>query len=224
MFLVAEGAKAQQCLSRDATLHVYGAKQRALAARATSKKAKAAIANTDVRPPKTALYNTVSMTDCKKVATRFAIELATLHEDGFVIQSADGSCFDGAAFRQCDPRSRTQRWGIDVAFAGRGGAQYMLHRWQSQNECLLAKGGKVAVGACSGGAARAWSVDVAGGKITSNGGKSCLQRNVDGTVLLGKCKAGAEPIAIGTFATPDPEPEPQQQQALPNTYQNQYRG
>lgn len=120
-----------------------------------------------------------------------------VHEVGFHLKTADGSCFDGTRFRSCSS-STTKLFGIGVKYVG-GKAQRYFFDFGKRQECLVA-GGKAGVmmGKCSAGAAMGWSLEDGQMKYKN---KKCLARLGDDTGAMAPCHESSEHIAMDVPAT-----------------------
>lgn len=137
--------------------------------------------------------NSASLQSCKKGEfVPLLYHPTAVHENGFYIKAADGTCFDGEKFRSCEgTHSNRLLWGVGVKYVWGEAQRYFFgFHPQERNLCLVRKGSKVAKGSCDDSAALQWGLN--GGRLTTANGKMCVARKTDNTALLVKCSEGAE--------------------------------
>lgn len=141
--------------------------------------------------------NSVSVQSCKKGEfIPLVYHPTAVHENGFYIKSADGSCFDGSKFRACEGAGASKLlWGAGVRFVWGEARRYFFNfNLQERNKCIVTRGGKVEKGLCSDKAALNWAL--AAGQLTANGGSKCGQRRTDDTAVLTKCRDSYEYLSM----------------------------
>lgn len=121
-----------------------------------------------------------------------------VHENGFYLKSADGSCFDGSTFRSCTGSgSGSLLWGVGVKYNLWGEAQQYLFGFSKKDKsCLVrGKGGRsVQKGDCDSTAALGWALY--DGKLTSIQQKTCVARSDNDAAIMLSCKTGSEYISM----------------------------
>eukprot|EP00981_Chlorochromonas_danica_P004592 scaffold917_cov168-Ochromonas_danica.AAC.10 len=144
------------------------------------------------------LKNSVSLGNCQKGDfTPLVYHPTAVHENGFYLKAADGSCFDGSRFRSCSSSSHANKllWGMGVKYVGGEAKKYFFHFAPSErSNCLVAKGSKTEVGSCTSSQALGWAV--ADGQLSFKHGQQCVARNPDDTASLVKCSKGSEYISL----------------------------
>ena len=101
------------------------------------------------------------------------------------------SCFDGTRFAECASDDPSQRWGVFVQSLRNGGELVVFReavgegrRGGGARDCLVRKGGRLAVGKC-GANAEGWSL--AGGELRGDKRRLCVTRGKEGAAAVGKC-------------------------------------
>jgi hypothetical protein len=139
--------------------------------------------------------NSISTQSCKK--GEFAplkYVNSHVHDKGYLLKAADGTCFDGNRFRICDGTGqRTLYWGVGIKFLWGKSNRYMFNFSPTeQNYCLVGKGSGVSRGACKDSGALGWSLE--NGQLTK--GKMCVARLPDNNAVMAKCSEAFEHITL----------------------------
>ena len=142
--------------------------------------------------------NSVSVQSCSKNEFLPLVYHPTaVHENGFYLKAADGTCFDGSKFRSCDGAgSNKLLWGIGVRYVWGESKRYLFSfHVQDRSNCLLGHGSHVEKGPCKENAAVTWSLSQ--GQLTyGTGSKKCLARHTDDTAVLVSCNQAFEYITL----------------------------
>lgn len=119
-----------------------------------------------------------------------------VHENGFYLKGADGSCFDGAQFRSCEGAGASRLlWGVGVKYVwGEAKRYFFSFNANERDKCLVAHGAKVEKGQCSDSGALNWALS--GGQLTMNNGQKCVARKADNTAVMASCKANYEFVSM----------------------------
>lgn len=141
--------------------------------------------------------SSISLDICNKGDTLPLLYHPTsVHENGFYLKSADGSCFDGSKFRSCSGAgSGGLLWGVGVKYIWGEAKQYLFSFSKKEKSCVVKKGSKVEKGDCStSGALVGWGLH--DGRLSVQNGKLCAVRKSDDTVNLLACNEGSEYVSI----------------------------
>jgi len=137
--------------------------------------------------------NSVHTTSCKTAYTPLQIVETAIHDAGFFLEAADGTCFDGARFRMCDTNDLTLLWGIGVQFDKKGNGMRSLFRFYEANKCLVQGKKGLAVGDCADAGAFGWGLK--DGRL-SRDNRDCVHRGRDNAAGVGRCTSGFEYISL----------------------------
>jgi hypothetical protein len=141
--------------------------------------------------------NSMSLQNCKDGEfIPLVYHPTSVHEAGFYLKAADGTCFDGSKFRTCTGRgSESLLWGIGVKYIGGKANRYFFNfSPEERGKCIVARGSKVEKGLCTANGALRWGL--ADGKLSAGNGKMCLARNADDTGVMVKCSDANEFIVM----------------------------
>lgn len=134
--------------------------------------------------------NSVSLQSCSKGPSMPLFYHPTaVHEVGFYIKSADGACFDGSKFRNCESGASKLLWGVGIKYSW-GEANRYFFNFYDRSQCIVAIGGKVEKGDCRHPGARKWALQ--DGRMYYNDGKKCIARLTDDSAVLTKCSSAYE--------------------------------
>mmetsp|Transcript_34541 Transcript_34541/g.35210 ORF Transcript_34541/g.35210 Transcript_34541/m.35210 type:complete len:290 (-) Transcript_34541:197-1066(-) len=134
--------------------------------------------------------NSASFQSCKKgVAIPLLYHPTAVHELGFFIKSADGGCFDGNKYKDCDIGTGKLLWGVGIKYVW-GSANRYFFNYYDRSQCIVAKGNKVEKGDCRHPGALKWGL--IDGKLSYNNGKKCVSRLADDSAVLTKCTSSYE--------------------------------
>jgi hypothetical protein len=150
-----------------------------------------------VRGKKT-FKNSVSVQSCSKNEFLPLIYHPTaVHENGFYIKAADGTCFDGAKFRSCEGAgSNKLLWGVGIRYIwGEAKRYFFSFHVQDRSNCLLSSGSSVEKGPCKDRGSSTWSL--AQGQLTfGTSASKCLARRTDDTAVLAPCSQASEYVTL----------------------------
>jgi hypothetical protein len=141
--------------------------------------------------------NSLSLQNCNKGEfVPLVYHPTAVHENGFLLKAADGTCFDGNKFRPCNSKDYTvNMWGVGIRYLWSGeSARYFYNTYGDRGTCLVSHGFKVEKGLCSDAGALNWGLS--NGQLTANNGKHCVARLADDTAVLAKCSEAHEFIAM----------------------------
>lgn len=139
--------------------------------------------------------NSVSLTPCNKGNKVDYLPLTyvstAVHENGFYIKAADGTCFDGSHFRPCSSGSNKLLFGLGLKYIWGEPQKYFFHFAPSErSNCVVTSGNQVEMGACSDSHALSWGLDH--GRFSFQHGKQCVVRNHLNKAYLARCSDGSE--------------------------------
>jgi hypothetical protein len=123
----------------------------------------------------------------------FRIAESNYHNYGFWLKTSDDKCFNGESFATCDRSSRQQSWGWGFKVEKNGDINSYLYLWNDKSQCLLNDRGVSKVGPCdsySYRTPRQW--ELKHGKLSSNSGRDCVVRSLQGDAHIVKCTVGFE--------------------------------
>lgn len=141
--------------------------------------------------------NSASVQSCKKKEFLPLVYHPTaVHENGFYLKSADGSCFDGSSFRACEGAgSKSLFWGVGIKYIwGQANRYFFNFNPSERNLCIVHSGGKVAKQECTKGGAYQWGLR--DGQLSANNGKICVARLADNTAVMAKCSEASEYVTM----------------------------
>lgn len=142
--------------------------------------------------------NSISVQACSKGEFIPLIYHPTaVHENGFYIKAADGTCFDGNKFRSCEGAgAKKLLWGVGVRYVWGEAKRYLFSfNVEDRSHCLVAHGSTVQKGLCKEAGATTWAL--AGGQLTyGDKGANCLARKTDDTAVLAKCSSAYEYVTL----------------------------
>lgn len=119
----------------------------------------------------------------------------SVHENGFYLKSADGSCFDGAKFRSCTGSgSGSLLWGVGIKYVWGEANQYLFSFSKKEKTCLNRKGRKVSKDTCDAAGTLGWGM--VDGALSSQKGQLCIARRESDEAFLLPCKQGSEYITM----------------------------
>lgn len=137
--------------------------------------------------------NSVSVQSCKKKEFAPLVYHPTaVHENGFYLKSADGTCFDGSTFRSCEGSgSKSLLWGVGIKYVwGKANRYFFNFNPSERSLCVVQQGGKVAKAECSKSGALQWGLR--DGQLSAGNGKLCVARLADNSAVLAKCSEASE--------------------------------
>ena len=137
--------------------------------------------------------SSMSVQSCKKKEFLPLVYHATeVHKNGFYLKSADGTCFDGSAYRKCDGAgSKSLLWGVGIKYIWGQANRYFFNFNPSERSlCIVNQGGKPVKAECSKGGALQWGLR--DGQLSTNNGKLCVARLSDNTGVMAKCSEASE--------------------------------
>ena len=140
--------------------------------------------------------NSVSVQTCSKGEFLPLVYHPTaVHENGFYIKAADGTCFDGTSFRSCDGAgSNKLLWGVGIRYVwGEAKRYFFSFNVADRSNCLTGRGATVFKGACKNSGTTGWSL--ANGKL-AYGDKQCLARHTDDSAVLANCNTAQEFVSL----------------------------
>lgn len=142
--------------------------------------------------------STVSVQSCKKGEfTPLVYHPTAVHEHGFFLKAADGTCFDGARFRSCDgPGSNKILWGVGIRYVWGEAKRYLFgFHVQDRTNCLTGKGSTIFKGPCKDSGTTEWALSQ--GQLTfGTRGNTCVARRADDTAALVNCNTAFEHISV----------------------------
>lgn len=142
--------------------------------------------------------STVSVQSCKKGEfSPLVYHPTAVHENGFFLKAADGTCFDGVRFRACDgPGSNKILWGVGIRYVWGEAKRYLFSfNVQDRANCLTGKGSTVFKGPCKDSGTTEWALS--NGQLTfGNKGSTCVARRADDTAALVKCNTAFEYLSL----------------------------
>lgn len=140
--------------------------------------------------------NSVSVQNCKRGEFLPLVYHPTaVHENGFYLKGADGTCFDGSAFRSCEGGSKSLLWGVGIKYVWDKAHRYFYNfAPQERGMCLVANGRSVVKGECSKGGALGWGLR--DGQLTAGGGSMCVARLANDEAVLAKCTEASEYVTM----------------------------
>lgn len=137
--------------------------------------------------------NSVEMQHCSVGYTGLLMQPVPFSQGGFLLQAADGFCFDGARFRPCDLRDYNLRWAVGVRFTGSGQGERFFYLAYKPDVCLTRTSKGPQLGACNVWGAKRWSIK--GGQLSQGDGQWCVVRHYDNSAGFEKCSAAWEFIS-----------------------------
>jgi hypothetical protein len=141
--------------------------------------------------------NSISVQSCNKGEfVPLVYHPTAVHENGFLLKAADGTCFDGNKFRTCNSKDyAANMWGVGVRYLWSGeSARYFYNTYGDRGTCLVSRGLQVEKGLCSDVGALNWGLS--NGQLTANNGKHCVARLADDRAVLARCSEAHEFIAM----------------------------
>ena len=119
-----------------------------------------------------------------------------VHENGFYIKAADGTCFDGEKFRACEGSGASKLlWGVGVKYVwGQAKRYFFGFNVQDRANCLTSKGSAVAKGPCKDSGTTEWAIT--NGQLTFGTRGTCLARKPDDTAALTSCNTAYEFVSV----------------------------
>lgn len=141
--------------------------------------------------------NSASLQSCSKGEFLPLVYHPTaVHENGFYLKAADGTCFDGSKFRPCTGSgSGKLLWGLGVKYSWGEALQYIYNfSVQDRTACIVRKGSKVEKGICGSSGYVPWGLQH--GQLSTQHGQKCLIRKADDTAGIMPCSEASEYIAI----------------------------
>jgi hypothetical protein len=160
------------------------------------------------------IHSDFSMKSCENAndgtVIDFEYHLTAVHEDGFLITTASGDCFDGENFRSCSSAGSSAAsklsslyWGIGIRYVW-GEARRYLFKFPlpERNKCLAAKGkNTIGLGDCdTSGGVLTWGLQQ--GQLSYNHGKKCVSRTLtENQPILTDCKETHEYMIMNIPAT-----------------------
>jgi hypothetical protein len=150
--------------------------------------------------------SSVTVQNCnKKEFLPLIYHATTVHETGFNLKAADGQCFDGSAFRDCEGSgSNMLFWGVGIKYIWGNANRYLFNfHQQDRGNCIVAHGSKVEKSPCTSSGAMKWGLS--DGKLSINNEKMCLARLPDDSGAMAKCSEASEYMSmdIPTVYTPE---------------------
>lgn len=160
-----------------------------------------------VRGKHNSISSSVSVQDCeRKDFTKLKYHVTAVHENGFLLATANGECFDGEKFRSCYTSGSSKAlsslyWGIGIRYVwGEAKRYFFSFAPQERNKCLVYDGNnKVHRGACESGNALTWGLQH--GRLSVQNGKKCVVRKGDDSAALTNCNEGNEYILMNVPVT-----------------------
>jgi hypothetical protein len=110
--------------------------------------------------------------------------------------AADGACFDGSGFKDCDGVSANKLlWGVGIKYVwGKANRYFFNFNQQERDKCITEQGSHVAVGDCASGGALQWGLS--DGKLSAKNGKMCVARLADNSAVMTRCSDASEYISM----------------------------
>jgi hypothetical protein len=143
------------------------------------------------------MKNSISLQNCNKEEhVTLLYHPTAVHENGFYIKAADGTCFDGQKFRSCTGAGANKLlWGMGLKYVWGEPKKYLFNFALSErSNCIVAKGNKVGVDSCSSKNALTWSIS--NGQLTYKHGSLCVARGNNDEAFLTKCVNGYEYLSV----------------------------